>query len=605
MVDEIGPTQVARAPVDKWGMRYRRRLAAAALAVAILCIAWLPTSAQQSRIPLTATLRSGSLAISPDGQHLAYLEIDEKGRQDLWLKNLRSGTRNRLQTADRASPLRYLSFSPDGRSLLFYAWKDKTLRRLAVSGGRSTTICKVDNLTAADWGDDDQIVFVQHAGWPAGEIRRVSATGGASRLVAPLEEHENVTDLQVLPGSRAVLFSVTRNSAIEEVVAQPLNGGSRHVVIERGGDARYVRSTRQIAYRFSDTPFGLGPELWIASFDPVVLRTTTVGVRAAEGVPAGFVISSSGTLAYAAEPMELVRLFRDGRRMPLGTLHQHTSSPRVSPDGRRVAFIRNGLWVADLDNVTSTMRRLTLGALDASPVWSRDSQRIAFGRTTYPRHGKGLTFEDVLDDRVDTILSVSIDGARQAETTVSHSAKPEFWLATSGRLAYQRNIPGLGASLWTTFPGGATSRLVLQGNDDLHSALSPDGKWLAFEWTREGLEPDPVRQVYVSPYRSGGTPTLVTEGEAHTPLWSRDGTELFIENGQRILVTRMQIDLARKVPTFSAPVALPIVIAERTPPSGYGSRKYDLMPDGASFLMLRRAQPELVVIPNALNGRTR
>jgi Tol biopolymer transport system component len=604
MVYGMGGTPAAQASVDKWGMRYRGRRHAAALAIAILCIAGLPTSAQQSPIALTSTLRSGGLAISPDGQQLAYLENDATGRQDLWVKNLRSGTRRRLETADQVSPLQHLSFSPDGRSLLFYAWKDKTLRRVPVTGGPSTTIRKVASLSAADWGDNNQIVFVQYSGGRVGEIRRVSATGGASETVASLNEHENVTDLQVLPGSRAVLFSVARGN-IREVVAQPLSGGSRRVVIERGGNARYVRSTRQIAYRFSDTPFGLGWELWTTSFDPVALRTTTVAARTAAQVFGAFVVSDGGTLAYVTEPVELVRIFRDGRRMPLGTLPERARSPRISPDGRRVAFTQHGVWVADVDSAASSMRRLTSDVFDRAPVWSPDSRRIAFGRTTYPRHRETLRLEDALDHAVNSILSVSIDGARQAETIVSYGNWPQFWSA-SGRLAYQREIPGNGASLWTTSPGYRPSRLVLHGNTDIHSALSPDGKWLAFEWTRgEGY--DSSRQVYVSRYRSGGTPTLVAGGEAHTPLWSPDGTELFIEKDERILVTRMRVDPSRGAPTFSDPIALPIVGKElKWVYSEYGlPRDYDLMPDGGSFLVLLRAQPELVVVPSALKGRTR
>jgi Tol biopolymer transport system component len=591
--------------VDKRGMRSGRQLTVATVAIAVLCIAG-PPARGQSRVALTNPVPVRGLAISPDGHLLAYLENDKEGRQEFWLKDLRTGTRTRLATGRPPSHLQNLSFSPDGRSLLFYGWEDKTLRRMAVSGGRSTPVAKIPSLGVADWGDNGEVVFVEHLAARPGEIRRVRASGRESRLVASLAQHEAVTDLQVLPGSRAVLLSVVRGNTFE-VVVQPLNGGRRRVVIEGSGNARYIHATKQIAYRFSERPFGLGSDLWTASFDAVALRMTTIGARVAEGVLAPFVISPTGTLAYATTPMELVRVFRDGRRMPLGTLHQHTRSARVSPDGRHVAFTRDGVWVADLQNVTSSMRRLTSGVFDSAPIWSPDSRRIAFGRKTYPPGPERVGFEADRYNAVDTILSVQIDRRGAVESIVGHGDSPEFWSAANGRLAYQRYIPGNGASLWTTSPGDRVSRLVLHGNADLHSALSPDGKWIAFEWRRGTLERwESQLHVYVSSYRSGGTPTLVTTTEAHTPLWSLDGTELFIESDHRILATRMRVDPLRAAPTFSDPIPLPIARTElKWGRSDYEPRQYDLMPDGASFLMLLPAQPELVVMPNALNGRAR
>ena len=54
--------------------------------------------------------------------------------------------------------------------------------------------------------------------------------------------------------------------------------------------------------------------------------------------------------------------------------------PVWSPDGRRIAFVRNWqVWVMNADG--SGQRRLTRnGARNFDPVWSPDGQRIAFER---------------------------------------------------------------------------------------------------------------------------------------------------------------------------------------------------------------------------------
>ena len=60
----------------------------------------------------------------------------------------------------------------------------------------------------------------------------------------------------------------------------------------------------------------------------------------------------------------------------------HYMDPRISPDGRKVAWSRvdparlaQDIWVFDFDRQTTT-RMTSHPLLDASPVWSRDSAQI-------------------------------------------------------------------------------------------------------------------------------------------------------------------------------------------------------------------------------------
>jgi dipeptidyl aminopeptidase/acylaminoacyl peptidase len=68
------------------------------------------------------------------------------------------------------------------------------------------------------------------------------------------------------------------------------------------------------------------------------------------------------------------------------------TDPQISPDGRRVAFVRvtvdekadqyeSAIWIATIDS-SEPPRQLTGGTRDSSPQWSPDGSRLAFVRAT-------------------------------------------------------------------------------------------------------------------------------------------------------------------------------------------------------------------------------
>ena len=102
-------------------------------------------------------------------------------------------------------------FSPDGQWVAFVA-NDKLLK-ISLLGGRPVTICDVPpgTVRGGSWGDNDQIVFSPSR---ASGLVRVAATGGNP---TPVTVRGSVDGSrtgfiwpQVLPGSKAVLFTVIR-----------------------------------------------------------------------------------------------------------------------------------------------------------------------------------------------------------------------------------------------------------------------------------------------------------------------------------------------------------------------------------------------------------
>src|SRR5204862_172749 len=99
-------------------------------------------------------------------------------------------------------------FSPDGKSLVFLANSDQTLRKIAVNGGATVTLCSVEGgVFGISWGEGG-IVF----GAGSQGISRVSENGGKPELLVKSESAERLHGPQILPGGQAILFTAATSS---------------------------------------------------------------------------------------------------------------------------------------------------------------------------------------------------------------------------------------------------------------------------------------------------------------------------------------------------------------------------------------------------------
>ena len=134
-------------------------------------------------------------------------------------------------------------FSPDGRSIVFWSGGDQTLKRIAVTGGAPVTIAAVANPVGMSWGSDGIVL-----GGGTKGVLRVSPNGGTPEVVVSTKGDEVAHGPQVLPGGKAVLFTLAKASSVldrwdkAKIVVQSLASGERKVLIDGGSDARYVPS---------------------------------------------------------------------------------------------------------------------------------------------------------------------------------------------------------------------------------------------------------------------------------------------------------------------------------------------------------------------------
>jgi Tol biopolymer transport system component len=446
------------------------------------------------------------VALSPDGANLVYV-----ADQRLFLRPL-SGLEPRVIPGSE-NPAGVLNpvFSPDGQSLAFWSAADSTLKRIAVSGGAPITICAATGPYGISWGDDG-IVF----GQASKGILRVSPNGGTPEVIAELAGDELPSNPSILPGAKAVLFSVKKQADSWDagrVVVQPL-GGERKTVLEGGADARYL-PTGHLVYAVSGVlmavPFDLATLSVVGESVPVVEGVRRPGIGGTATGTAQFAYSANGAIAYIPGPAtvntagssDLAIFDLKGMARPLKLKPGGYTAPRVSPDGKFIAFgVEDerdaNVWLYDLSG-RAAMQRLTIGGRNRFPIWTADSRSVTFQSD---RDGDVAIFQQRADG------SGTVERLTKAEAGVAHA--PQSWSPDGVHLLYavQR---GAQTAIWmlsmkdrktTPFAG-------VQSTENAEAAFSPDGRWVAYQTRDAATGP---RQIFLQPFPPTGSKYFVREG---------------------------------------------------------------------------------------------
>jgi len=235
-------------------------------------------------------------------------------------------------------------------------------------------------------------------------------------------------------------------------------------------------------------------------------------------------------------PNQLFRIQTDGnglQQLTKGTTS--ATQPSISPNGRRVAFVRlgRGIYVMNIDGTGE--RRLTTGSHDLYPVWSPTGKTIAFtrlfkgdyrlylmgasggnrrrvreapsaGRPSWTANGRSIYLPHGSLDRVDART-----GKLETHVVFSMDLPPTATVSpNTKKVAFygpRPSIPGCGELSCVVFAvylsdvPGRVKRFVKDGGP---AGWAPDGRRLVFVY-RGGLALWPV---------SGSTPTTLSTGTA-------------------------------------------------------------------------------------------
>src|SRR5205814_4815884 len=124
-----------------------------------------------------------SVALSPDGERLAFTTAAPDGSGRLWVRRIDSTTAEPLtQCVAQGHPF----WSPDSRSIAFFA--DEKLMKIDLRGGPPQTICDAPGGIAEGAWAGRTILF--HPGF-RGALYRVDASGGhAEPATVPDGSHQ-------------------------------------------------------------------------------------------------------------------------------------------------------------------------------------------------------------------------------------------------------------------------------------------------------------------------------------------------------------------------------------------------------------------------------
>jgi len=431
-----------------------------------------------------ASTSAPAVTISPDGTRIVYVG---PGAQ-LYVRAV-----DQLDAVELRGGVGFNPFiSPDGNWVGFGGGgrlSDNTLKKVSIHGGPPVVLSEGLAIAGASWGADDNIIF----GTVGNGLFRVSAAGG--------EEREQLTNLEEgelghrwpesLPGGRTVLFTVQNGQGDSnlEIAALNLKTGERKLLIPGGSNPHYA-ATGHIVY-------GVDGTLRAVPFDLDAVEVKGDPIPVLEGVvtramgDAHFSLAKDGTLVYVpgtgggGGQRTFVWVDREGREETVAAEPRAYSEFSLSPDGTKIAVHvsdpeNDDVWIYDL--VRDTQMRLTFdSASEQFPLWTPDGQRVAFGSMGAPLSWKAA------------------DGTGEVETLVESSRQlPQAFSPDGTALVFQdRNKgPGGGDLAMLSLEGERISTLLMETEfSERAAALSPDGRWMAYQSDESGQY-----EVYVRPF---------------------------------------------------------------------------------------------------------
>ena len=437
-----------------------------------------------------------AVALSPDGSRMVYAAT-RNGTQQLYLRAMDSFEPKPLPGTEGAmGPF----FSPDGQWIGFFSGGN--LKKISINGGAAVSLSNASAGTAASatWGSDDTIVFQTGL---TGGLWQVSAAGGTPKRLNSLAKGETGNRWpQFLPTAKAVLFAA--NNTVSWITPQ-----LALYRFDTGERRNLISGTRPTYSPTGHLLYVQGGTLMAVPFDLQRMEISSTPVPVVEDVSqslgsgmAQYSISENGSLAYLPGGIlggqsTLVWVDHKGAEQSLPAPPHSYRSPRVSPDGKRVAVVvdESGGYVWIYDTGRDTLTRLTFEAPGGNSLaWTRDGKKLAFSG------GAPLN-----------LFWQAADGSGKAErlTTSENQQLGTSWSADGQALAYMDMDPATNYDIWVLRLSDRKAQFFLRtAAYESAPQFSPDGRWLAYVSDESGRF-----EIYVQPYPGpGGKYQISTEG---------------------------------------------------------------------------------------------
>ena len=528
-----------------------------------LTVSLLPPSDTSFRF---ARNGEGGFALSPDGTMLGFVGRTE-GKAQLWVRSLEDSESRLLPGSEGA----YNPFwSPDSRWIAFFT--PQKLKKIEIAKGAVVDLLDTPGANNKGTWSPRGVILLGSVG-PRGRlpIQRISDAGGSP---VPVPGTFGVSP-HFLPDGRRFVY-VQGGLRSHDLWLASLDPDERPRRIGEAGD--------QPAYSAGHLLSVLNGILTAQPFDAArgEFRGESFPLNAplASRVHMGYLLTDfsaniQGMLVYPPQTNSLTELrWRDRAGQQLGSLGAPGEyyTPRISPDGKRVAFTRrdgnnSDIWIANPD--AKSLTRLTFDqAINEHPVWSPDGSAVTFANdvSSYANVYRKATSGAGTVDR--------LTAEKFEEEPLDWSRDGRFLLYTRLTRSTEIMVLAAGGGQPLSFLGPARGASKAQFNPGVP-------RWIAYDFDDSGR-----REIYVQAFEPGkpASPARwqISDAGGMMPRWRRDGKEIFYLSLEgKMMAVRVSGDGAAF--QFSNPQFL----FNATPPHlRTPNFEYDVSADGERFLMI-------------------
>ncbi|HEV2826658.1 MAG TPA: hypothetical protein VGW76_03585 [Pyrinomonadaceae bacterium] len=537
-----GPNKSAARPPDARTLFSRRSRRALVLIVAVVAIGTIAlfylfrhSGSSPNAVQLTLGLPHGItlhrnwhpfeyMALSPNGEMLAFAATDASGESSLWIRLLSSSEARELEQTEGA----LLPFwSPDSQFIGF--WAGGKLKKIRRSGGTPETIVEVPDIAQGAWGADGTILFARTVNSPIFRVSRDGASTTPATALLPGQVSQFWVQFSH-DGNQFIYLartSLTADDPNAKVYAQQLNGGTPVELVTT--QHRPVVAAEHLLFIQQQNLFAQRME-WksLRTTGEPLLVVRNVAASAAYLGSSEFAASQNGVLIYGTaerSSIDTLRWYsRDGSTVgsmePTVDYEQFT----LSPDGKHLAlnsfrqYATGSLWLIDIATNTTTPLVVDPHA-QSDPVWSPDSRYLAFN--LLPNGGSDPPF----------IVAKIEAGKQQLEPVYGDNERHwvEDW-SPDGTFLLTHDTRTLSI---LPLKDDRRPRAVYTSSfrkDAFH--LSPDGHLIAYGELRDGKW-----EVFIASFPKFHDITQVSQAGGVQPRWRGDGSELFFLDSEGAMMS--------------------------------------------------------------------
>ena len=540
----------------------------------------------------------GTVALAPDGRHVAFTAATRDGKPMLWVRALHSTAAVRLPGTEDAS---FPFWSPDGQWVGFFA--PGSLKKIRASGGSPQIICDAPGGRGGAWNTNKTILFS-----PSREsgLSRVPDTGGSPTPVTTVDRPRERGHMwpHFLPDGNHFLYLADSSEAEHHYLfVGALGSPQRKPLFNLASDAVYTPE----GYVVFAAPDG---KLMARPFDTRRLELTGEPVPIAAEVlqpwnvdhKADFSVSTNGILMFRGlRGLDTRLVWRDraGRQSVLLEAPTHHTEPTMSPDQKRIALavfdprpspqfgigiskVTSDIWMIDAESGAGS--RFTFDpAADFGPVWSPDGTHLVFSSN---RHGDAGLYQKKADGTGGEGLLLGTPGRKHAQA----------WSPDGRYLVYGTYDPKTRLDLWMlpmTTSGDRTPVPLLRTEfSEEQATISPDGRWMAYTSNESERS-----EVYVQSFPPGGGKWQISTTGGGDSRWRADGRELYYIGEDR----RLMAVAIRSSATFERGAVTPLFDTGMEPQWAAARNHYDVSRDGRRLLFMSpvaddRSTPFTVIV---------